>query len=286
MRRIRVTAAGLLPVLWLCLGGWGMVCAEDFMEVFSEAMTHSYAGDLDRAEAGFRKALTLDPDNEVALNHLGIVYAKKQDLAKAEAVFLKVSALNPHNVQARTWLGILHLRKRNLDEAYRVFQELAQLDPNSADAYYYLGSIYRFRHNRAKAIEYLKKSRDANSVDPSVHFRLAQAFDLADMPYNALLEYERVLQDNPKHTKALNAKGWIYYNLGDVQQAIDLWNQSLSINPKDREAVLSLAKVYNSKADEAFKQGRKAEAVELWRKTQALDPSNKAAEYFLKRHGR
>jgi tetratricopeptide (TPR) repeat protein len=177
------------------------------------------------------------------------------------------------------------MKQGDLDQGFGKFQRILQIDPANADAYYFSGAIYNFRHNTAKAIEYLKKARDADSDEPDTHYRLAQAFHNLDMTANAQLEYERTLALKPSHTKAINGIGWIYYNRGDRNAAIAEWKKSLKINRKDRDAIFNLAKAYNDFAWEAKERGLTEEAISYWKKTLGVDPKNKAALSYLKKYG-
>jgi tetratricopeptide (TPR) repeat protein len=176
------------------------------------------------------------------------------------------------------------MKQGNLDQGFKQFHRIIEIDPTNADAYYFLGTIYNFRHNTAKAIEYLKKARDADSDEHDTHYRLAQAFHNLDMTSNAHLEYQRTLALKPSHTKAMNGIGWIYYNSGDRDAAISEWKKTLKVNPKDRDAIFNLAKAYNDLAWEAKEMGRPEEAIAYWKKTLGVDPKNKAALSYLKKH--
>ena len=252
--------------------------------IFEAAREHE-KGNLDRALELFRRALSSNPEHRFATyarSQAALILAKKGRMSEALRAFQEVKRLDATNTFARLWIGILWLKLGNLDNAFLEFQEVARIDPENADAYYYMGAIYNFRKNRKAAIEFLKKARDANSDEPETHFRLAQAFHNADMVENALLEYQRTLEFNPRHTKAMNSMGWIYYNRGDFDRAAELWKKVLKLNPKDREARFNLAKAYNDTAWKHHQAGRGGRAREYWRKTLQVDPRNKAAKWNLK----
>lgn len=156
-----------------------------------------------------------------------------------------------------------------------------QKESSPADAYYYLGAIYTIRHNPAKAIEYLKKSRDADSEEADTHFRLGKAFSQVDMVKNAQLEYKRVLELNTSYDAARNELGWIYCNAGDYQAAFAEWQASLKINPRDSDATFSLARGYNELAWKAYNEGKQGDASSYWKKLLTVDPENKTAKHYL-----
>ena len=64
-------------------------------------------GDLDKAEASFKRALELNPRHPIAYNELGLVYRKKGRFAEARASYEKAIALVPDFHFARLNLAIL-----------------------------------------------------------------------------------------------------------------------------------------------------------------------------------
>ncbi len=261
----------------------GPASAQGVEELLFQAMDLNYRGDVEAAARAFEKVLAVEPENPTALTFLGILNVKREKTQEARTLLKKAVQAEPENVEARLWLGLLDLWDFDLENALKILEEAARLDPNRADAYHYMGTVYAFRHNPIQAIDYLKKARDAAADEADTRFRLARAFDQAGLVHNALLEYRKTLELNPRHTKALNSMGWIYYNHGDTPKALELWNQALSINPKDQETILNLAKTYNILAFEAFKAGKREEAAKYWKKTLSIHPGNKAAKYYLQR---
>jgi len=259
------------------------VFAADVDDLIFQGSDYQYRGELDKAARAFSQALKLEPDNEFALNKLAINYVKQEKFDQARPLFEKVLRLSPDNTFARLWIGLLHLKENSTSAAFEEFERILAMDPDNADAYYFIGVIYAVEHNPQKAVEFLRKAQKTSSDDPETHFRLANAFLSMDMAVNAELEFKRTLALYPKHTKALNGLGWLFFNQGDKSLALDSWDQALKINPKDPEARSNLAKVYNDDAFAAYKSGDAAEAERLWKKTLSFEPENKAALHYLRR---
>ncbi len=64
-------------------------------------------GDLDKAEASFKRALEINPRHPIAYNELGMVYRRKGQFAEARASYEKAIALVPDFHFARLNLAIL-----------------------------------------------------------------------------------------------------------------------------------------------------------------------------------
>lgn len=286
MKTYHNTAMQLIYIILVCIGTFAISFgyATDVDTLVFQGADFLYKEDLVNAAKNFQMAVKLDPNNEFAHNKLGVVYAKQNKFNDAFKEFSVVVKIDHSNTFAHKWLGIISLEKGDLDNAFARFNTIIEIDPTNADAYYFLGAIYNIRHNQAKAIEYLKKAREAASQEPDTHYRLARAFHSADMLNNALLEYTRAVELKPMYTKAINQIGWIYYNSGNVNAGIAQWQKTLKINSKDRDAAFNLAKAYNDLAFKALQQKRKKEAISYWKKTLAVNPGNKAAKYYLKKY--
>ncbi|WP_457572145.1 tetratricopeptide repeat protein [Desulfovulcanus sp.] len=275
-----------LMVSFLVFVLMGHFClAADVNDLLFKGADYHYRGKLTEAEQAFRQVLKFEPENEFALNQLGLIYAKQEKFDLAYNQFAKVVRISPDNTFARIWLGVLLLKDNKVDQAFKEFQKTLAVDSNNANAYYFIGVIYAVEHNLKQSIKYLRKAQSVGSDDPETHFRLANAFAGLDMVYNAQLEYERALELNPKFTNALNALGWLYYNQGETEKAITAWKKALRLNNSDPEARHNLAKVYNDLALSSFKAGDKSRAKKLWLETLRFEPKNKSAKYYLRKIG-
>jgi aspartate beta-hydroxylase len=82
----------------------GIMSQADIQRLLAEAVRARSAGQTDRAEAGFRAVLALDPGHPAALNALGAVYLGKGDAAQAAAMFERATAVDPK--AAPLWINL------------------------------------------------------------------------------------------------------------------------------------------------------------------------------------
>ena len=87
-------------------------------------------GDLDRAEAELREALTLDPANAEAHNNLGAVLVQRGDYRRAENEFRDAVRITPQHSEAHNNLGSLLARRR---QPYAAIREYAMALTGNAD---------------------------------------------------------------------------------------------------------------------------------------------------------
>ena len=94
----------------------------------------------------------------------------------------------------------------------------------------------------------------------------------------AISDFNRAIEINPRYTMAYNNRGIVYRLKGRYDQAISDFNKAIGINPLDPEAYNNLAWLFATAKDRGFRNGKKAvelalKACELsdWRKAEYLD---------------
>ena len=118
---------------------------------YGEALLAQRNGDLKRAEALYRKALTLDPGHVRALNNLGVVYLAQGKRGKAVAVLSRAVVLKKDYADPYYNLACLYARTNEIDESLWYLKVAATLDGN--------------------VIHWVKKDADMQNVVASPEFK-------------------------------------------------------------------------------------------------------------------
>lgn len=101
---------------------------------FNLGMALADEGDLDQAEAAFKKAIEMDP--ETPDNHfgLGLVYMARSERLAAEKAWLDSVAADPEFWEARLALVRLYLEQSRWDEAREQLDAIEAGDPDNEEA--------------------------------------------------------------------------------------------------------------------------------------------------------
>lgn len=129
----------------------------------------------DAAISHFLKAIAIDKNYPPAYNMLGYAYSSKDDLKKAEAAFKKYITLAPDNPNPYDSYAELLLKEGKYDESIKQYQKALKIDPNFWSAYVGLGNNYLFKNNFSKARENYQMINDKASLD----WRLTALYDQA-----------------------------------------------------------------------------------------------------------
>ncbi len=160
-----------------------------------------------------------------------------------------------------------------------IFERRISLDPDNDEAYYYVGLSHRELGQYPEAIAAMRESASLADGRADRHFWLGLLYVQADSAGQAEQEFQRVvdLDTGNSNNKAIALRQLGYYRLlrKEYGAAIDLLEESASINPRDAGTLLWLAQGYQN-------SGNRGRAAENYRRVLTLDPGNADARNGLK----
>ncbi len=107
------------------------------------------------------------PDDASVLNDLGNLLALAGDPERAEEVYRRAVELNPQGVTPRFNLALLLQQRKDVSGAMHQLRRVIDLDPDHAWAHYQLGAIFEARGMNKQAIRSYAR---AFSLDPNLSF--------------------------------------------------------------------------------------------------------------------
>ena len=182
------------------------------------------------AIAVFEKALSLDPRLWGSRLFLGMDYYRTNQFSKAVPELKKAIELNPPlaEAEARHWLGSSYLAMDRFEEAIEQWRRLIELRPGDLEVLYNLAQAYnRFSSSLFEAMGKI----DLHSAE--AHRLQAEWFESQDRPGIAVEEYTKAAELRPDWEGIHNAIGSIYARQGEIEKAVEAFENELKIVPND-----------------------------------------------------
>lgn len=237
-------------------------------------------------EQHLREQLSLEPENISAIAQLGQLYAENGKFNDAYPCFIKLNKLNPDNatftynlgllcqdlgkldeainwlnhtleifpryLEAYTRLGAIYLKKDNLELAEQFFLKALEINdslPESADAYNHL-AILNIKQNQLESA--VKNFNKALAITPDAfytRFNLVNAYLIKFDLESARLELDKIPEN--EHTSSIKAVQIARINAknGNVQQAIDLLENTLATTKHQDKIIYWMAQIYDEVGD-------------------------------------
>ncbi len=139
---------------------------------YSRGVAYERIGEWDKAEADFRKSLSLSPDQPAVLNYLGYsLVEKNQKLEEAQEMIEKAVAARPDDGYITDSLGWLLYRVGKYEEAVEPMERAVELvadDPvindHLGDVYWVVGRKREARFQWRRALSFGPEEKDANRI--------------------------------------------------------------------------------------------------------------------------
>ena len=204
-------------------------------------------------------------DNALAYRKIGINAMADGDYAAAIENFQK--ALDQSKGKIRNLELDICMQKAEAlylngqaEDALKVCNAVLEYDKNYADAYYLRGNLYLQKKDSEKALADYEQAAKSAKADYEVYIRLYENLSCAGMPEEGKKYLEEALAIKGKDRYHLSSRGYIYYLMGDYEQAKG--QLLLAIDAKQEEGADDKAELYL--AQTAEKLGDEATAAKYY----------------------
>lgn len=220
----------------------GLAEVYSFMGFYRYLIKDDYEKFYNDSYKNMEKALKLGPDllpTQVALAYSYFHLSReKEAIAAARGILAK----DPNNAEAYYILWAASGANPNAPE----IRKAIELNPNYVPAYIGLGDAYyqkRRSFNQA-ATQYQKAVKLAPSAQ--LHNYLGTALNYQGYYPQAVKQFQKAIELNPKYAPAYMNLGITYYYMKRFQDTVASENKSISLNPNNPEAYFFLAQGYES----------------------------------------
>lgn len=238
-------------------------------------------------------------DGSVLLVNSGNMFANREQYVEAEKRYRRAIEIRDNSVLAHHNLGLIYLLRNQLDSAEMEIKKGMAIDSLAPDGYFQLAQIYRMQGQNEKAIEQLTKLQSIvpnykesimlietlrrtppqNSQERSMDLNSdqMQIFQLEQSSFQnyqakkykeAIKDLEEMIKLDPsKKSGYLNNMGLCYKEMGNYDKALECFNEALSLDNKNVNALNGLAEIN-------LLRGNKNEAVKYYKKVLEINPAD------------
>jgi predicted TPR repeat methyltransferase len=198
------------------------------------------------------------PPRELTLEEavaLAILLQKNAQLVEAQELYRRVLDTAPNHPDALHYAGVLAHQQGHSDEAVALIERSLAFAPGRADCYNNLGIIFQSTGKLQPAID---AYQHAIAIDPghaNAHSNLGVLLRATGKPLEAEAAYRTAIRLNPEHVDAYTNLGILLNALKRTEEAAECYCKVITLRPKHREArrLLALAHCVLGDIDEAVK---------------------------------
>jgi len=166
-------------------------------------------------------------------NNLGVQLKQQKKLKEASEALQEAIEINPGRPIPYLNLSMVLFERQQYAAAEEMFLEAIVRGLPDAEQYLIdYASLYRERDMTARAVGLLTKGRDLFPQSYLISANLGAALAAVNRYAEALPELERALGLRPTSTTVLNNLALFYLKKKDLGRALDYWNRSLAIDPR------------------------------------------------------
>jgi len=207
-----------------------------------------------------------DPNEKVAY-YIGKANYDKENLGDAIKYLDAASKEDPQNAEIPYYVARSYADMNNFKQAIPYFQKAIALDPSKNRWIYEMGLIYYGMNDDKNALKtLLEAAAKGYPKDNEYMENLGIAYLNTGDINNGLLIMKELLQRRPSDLNILDMVAEAHYNAKKYDEAINYWDQVLSIDKTKYSALYMIGMSYQ-------KKGEKAKGQALCDKAIQLDPS-------------
>lgn len=215
----------------------------------------------------FQKAIdlvqkcTICPDAD---RILGMSYYNLEDYGKAAVLLQKAVNKNDKDAESAYTLGRTYLELENEKSAMLQFQNAIALEPSRNAWMYELGLIYYTKSDYKNALKYFNMAGDAGydkTNDFYENLGFAQLY--TGDSQNGMKALDEVIKRKPNNTELLNNIAQAMYDTKHYDEALNYYEQLLTINPKDARSLYMAGMTFQRKGDKEKGQKLCDKAIEM-----------------------
>ena len=238
----------------------------DIASELNRAVTFHRSGEIEKAEAGYRTVLEIDPKHPDALHLMGIIASQQGNYETAVRLINQAIQQFPDSDIYYNNMGNALARLNRIDEAIDAYMEALRINPDSVDAINNLATNLKESGRADEALGYFKRALAINPDAVEVYNNMGNALTDLGQVEEAVDCFQKAITLKPDYAIAYNNMGTALKIRERYKEAIDSYSRSVSANPGYAEA-------FNNLGETLADMGKPDEAIPFFKKAIALKPA-------------
>lgn len=242
---------------------------EDWRSYYNLGQLNYFSAKWPETIKYLKDALEFNDEEPALWLMLGETYMRVDSLPRAEQAIRQAHDLAPDNKDTNYMLGFILYQQQRNQAAIPFFEKAIQLDSSDFRPMGILASIFdgmrKYEISDSLYERALRLSPDNSVFSNNYSYSLAERGVKLDYASQLV---DKALKIEPENGSYLDTKGWILFQLGDYQGALEYILRSVSIRDTSAEVWEHLGDVHE-------KLGHYEEALDAWRKAFEIDSTRK-----------
>ena len=238
------------------------------------AVLSSSLCDTDTAERILKKVIKMNPEIAKAHKDLGIIYLNKRLFDYAEDEFKTAMQLSPDDFEIVFEYGNYYYSISKNKDAEQLYTKALEIEPQNILALTFMALNKLVLNQLDEAKDYIMKALKIEHHHEYIQFCAGRIF-YARKEYEEAKRYlVHAVEQNPD-IETQNTLGLTYYELGEYQNAINIFKNLVEKHPENISLLMSLAKCYAKLEDND-------KALEYLEKLVSIFPENEEAQELIR----
>ena len=231
--------------------------------------------DFAQAASHLKRAVEEDPDNNEAIQLLGLSYYRIGRPTEAIPLLERVHLWFPAaNVDASYVLGICYIQTKDYARAQKAFATMYNVPEDSAASHLFLARMLLRQEFDPVAEEHAQKAVALDPKLPLAHFLLGELYTYKSKIPEAIAEFEKELQINPAHAAT-------YYKLADAYSRVMKFEEAQRLLQRSIWLDATITGPYVLMGKVLLNKGETQLAVAFLERALRMDPNNYIGHHLL-----
>ncbi|HOW36030.1 MAG TPA: tetratricopeptide repeat protein [Candidatus Omnitrophota bacterium] len=213
------------------LGGRGLVLVIILVSAFYLYQTVLRNYDWRTEFSLWKSSISQNPFYTGSHTQMAKAYAEMGREEDAEREYIKALSLSPNNSVALNSLGSYYVRKGRMQEGLALMLKALRIDPQDTFAYINVGRTYNLMKEYDLAIKYLRTAKLLNKGCLECYFDLGLAYANKGEYQSAAEEFKEALAIDPNFAYAYYGLGLVNFREGNKARADTFFQKAIKLNP-------------------------------------------------------